>query len=132
RLKRMVEHMSDDELWRMRLGGHDPEKVYAAYHAAMRHKGAPSVILARTIKGYGLGEAGEGRNITHQQKALNEQELLAFRDRLAIPLSDEEVAGAPLYRPAEESREIEYMRERRRVLGGPMPQRRAGKSDLGV
>jgi pyruvate dehydrogenase E1 component len=107
RLKRMVDHMSDDELWRMRLGGHDPEKVYAAYHAAMLTKGAPTVILARTIKGYGLGEAGEGRNITHQQKALNEQELMAFRDRLGIPLSDEEVVGAPLYRPAEDSIEIE-------------------------
>ncbi len=132
RLKRMVEHMTDDQLWRMRLGGHDPEKVYAAYHAAMRHKGTPTVILARTIKGYGLGEAGEGKNITHQQKALNEQELLAFRDRLAIPLSDEEVVGAPLYRPAEDSIEVEYMQERRRALGGPLPQRRIAASDLAM
>jgi len=130
RLKRMVAHLSDDELWRMRLGGHDPEKVYAAYNAAVRHKGAPTVILARTIKGYGLGEAGEGKNITHQQKALNEQELMAFRDRLSIPLSDDEVIGAPLYRPAEDSIEIEYMGERRRALGGPVPRRRIANSDL--
>ncbi|MBM4416371.1 MAG: pyruvate dehydrogenase (acetyl-transferring), homodimeric type [Chloroflexi bacterium] len=130
RLQRMVAHLSDNQLWRMRLGGHDPEKVYAAFHAATRAQGAPTVVLARTIKGYGLGEAGEGRNITHQQKALNERELLAFRDRLAIPLSDQEVVGAPLYRPAEQSAEVTYMRERRRALGGPMPSRRARPSDL--
>ena len=130
RLKQLVDHMSDDELWRMRLGGHDPAKVYAAYHAALRHKGAPTVILARTIKGYGLGEAGEGKNITHQQKELNDRELIAFRDRLAIPLSDEELAGAPLYRPAEDSVEVEYMHERRRALGGLLPQRRIQRSDL--
>ena len=130
RLLRMVEHMTDDQLWRMALGGHDPDKVYAAYNAAIRHRGAPTVILARTIKGYGLGEAGEGRNITHQQKALNENELLAFRDRFAIPLSDEEVKGAPLYRPAEDSAEAEYMRDRSRILGGSLPQRRVRPSDL--
>ncbi|MSQ36451.1 MAG: pyruvate dehydrogenase (acetyl-transferring), homodimeric type [Dehalococcoidia bacterium] len=129
-LQRMVAHLSDEQLWRMRLGGHDPEKVYAAYHAATRSEGAPTVVLARTIKGYGLGEAGEGRNITHQQKALNESELLAFRDRLAIPLSDQEVVGAPLYRPAENSAEVTYLREHRRALGGPMPNRRARPSDL--
>jgi pyruvate dehydrogenase E1 component len=130
RLKRMVEHMSDDELWRMRLGGHDADKVYAAYNAAVRHRGAPTVVLARTIKGYGLGEAGEGKNITHQQKALNERELLSFRDRFAIPLSDEEVTGAPLYRPAEDSPETEYLLAHRRALGGPLPQRRVRESDL--
>jgi pyruvate dehydrogenase E1 component len=124
RLERMVAHMSDDELWKMRLGGHDSFKVHAAYHAATRSKGAPTVILARTIKGYGLGEAGEGRNITHQQKHLNTQELLSFRDRFNIPLSDEEVAGAPLYRPSQDSTEYRYMLERRKVLGGPLPQRR--------
>ena len=124
RLKRMVAHMSDDDLWRMRLGGHDPEKVYAAYHNAVHTKGAPTVILARTIKGYGLGEAGEGRNITHQQKHLNDQELLRFRDRFQIPLSDEEVIGAPLYRPAPDSAEATYLLERRRALGGPLPERR--------
>jgi len=129
-LLKMVEHLTDDELWRMRLGGHDVQKVYAAYDAAYNHTGAPTVILARTIKGYGLGEAGEGRNVTHQQKELNEQELLDFRDRFDIPLSDTEVKGAPLYRPAEDSREMVYMRERRRLLGGSVPQRRIAPSQL--
>ncbi|MEX2372436.1 MAG: pyruvate dehydrogenase (acetyl-transferring), homodimeric type, partial [Dehalococcoidia bacterium] len=124
RLERMVSHLSDEQLWRMRLGGHDTEKMYAAYRAAVENKGTPTVILARTIKGYGLGEAGEGRNITHQQKHLNTQELLTFRDRFKIPLSDEEVAGAPLYRPAQDSAEARYLRERRRALGGPVPERR--------
>ncbi|MEO8456298.1 MAG: pyruvate dehydrogenase (acetyl-transferring), homodimeric type [Chloroflexota bacterium] len=124
RLERMVAEMTDDQIWKMRLGGHDSFKMYSAYRAAVDHKGTPTVILARTIKGYGLGEAGEGRNITHQQKHLNTQELLSFRDRFSIPLSDEEVAGAPLYRPAPDSAETRYLKERRRVLGGPLPQRR--------
>ena len=124
RLLRMVEHMSDDELWSMRLGGHDPEKVHAAYHAAVRHEGAPTVILARTIKGYGLGEAGEGKNITHQQKQLNEDELMHFRDRFGIPLSDEEVGSAPLYKPDDDSAEARYLQQRRRSLGGFLPLRR--------
>ena len=124
RLLRMVEHLSDDELWRMRLGGHDPEKVYAAYHAAVNNQGAPTVVLARTIKGYGLGEAGEGKNITHQQKKLNEDELLEFRDRFDVPLSDEEVVSAPLYRPPDDSPEARYLHERRRALGGYLPLRR--------
>ncbi|MYD64693.1 MAG: pyruvate dehydrogenase (acetyl-transferring), homodimeric type, partial [Chloroflexi bacterium] len=124
RLLRMVEHMSDDELWSMRLGGHDPEKVHAAYHAAIRHEGAPTVILARTIKGYGLGEAGEGKNITHQQKQLNADELMHFRDRFAIPLSDEEVGSAPLYKPDDDSAEARYLHQRRRALGGFLPLRR--------
>ncbi len=123
-LLRMVEHMSDDELWSMRLGGHDPAKVHAAYHAAVRHEGAPTVVLARTIKGYGLGEAGEGKNITHQQKRLNESELMHFRDRFAIPLSDEEVVSAPLYRPHEDSPEARYLQQRRSALGGFLPLRR--------
>ena len=124
RLLRMVEQLSDDELWEMRLGGHDPAKVYAAYHAAVTNEGAPTVILARTIKGYGLGEAGEGKNITHQQKKLNEEELLEFRDRFDVPLSDEEVGSAPLYRPPEDSPEARYLHERRRALGGYLPLRR--------
>ncbi len=123
RLQRMVSHLTDDQLWRMRLGGHDPVKVYQAYRGAMEHRGGPTVILARTIKGYGLGEAGEGKNITHQQKTLNENELLQFRDRFDIPLSDEEVVGAPLYRPAPNSPEAAYLQERRRALGGYVPQR---------
>ncbi len=130
RLLRMVDDVSDDELWRMRLGGHDPLKVHAAYHAASNHRGAPTVILARTIKGYGLGEAGEGRNITHQQKELNERELMQFRDRFAIPLSDAEVVGAPLYRPSRDSREARYVAERKEALGGHVPERRSPKSHL--
>ena len=130
RLLRMVDNISDDELWRMRLGGHDPLKVNAAYQAAVDHRGAPTVILARTIKGYGLGEAGEGRNITHQQKELNERELMQFRDRFAIPLSDDEVVGAPLYRPGPESREATYVASRVHALGGPVPQRRSPRSQL--
>lgn len=130
RLLRMVDNISDDELWRMRLGGHDPLKVYAAYAAASAHRGAPTVILARTIKGYGLGEAGEGRNITHQQKELNERELMQFRDRFAIPLSDDEVVGAPLYRPATDSGEAAYVSTRLAALGGHVPERRSPKSSL--
>jgi pyruvate dehydrogenase E1 component len=130
RLERMVAHLSDDQLWRLRLGGHDSFKMYAAYRAAVDYRGAPTAILARTIKGYGLGEAGEGRNITHQQKHLNTQELLSFRDRFNIPLSDEEVAGAPLYRPGRDSAETRYLEERRRALGGPLPQRRVRNATI--
>lgn len=123
RLLDMVKHLSDDQLKKMKLGGHDPAKVYAGYQAAVSHKGAPTVILARTIKGYGLGEAGEGKNITHQQKKLNDEELRAFRSRFGIPVSDEEIAKAPFYRPPDDSPEVQYMRERRRELGGPVPAR---------
>ncbi len=123
RLLRLVEPLSDEELRRLRLGGHDPRKVYAAYKAATEHKGAPTVILARTIKGYGLGEAGEGKNVTHQQKKLNEEELREFRSRFDIPLSDEQCAEVPFYRPAENSEEIEYLRARREELGGYVPKR---------
>ena len=106
RLLDMVKHLSDDQLKKMTLGGHDPVKVYNAYKAAVEHKGAPTVILARTIKGYGLGEAGEGKNITHQQKKMNEDELRAFRTRFGIPISDAEISKTPFYRPAEDSVEI--------------------------
>ena len=121
RLLDMVKHLSDDQLKKMTLGGHDPIKVYNAYKAAVEHKGAPTVILARTIKGYGLGEAGEGKNITHQQKKMNEDELRAFRTRFGIPISDAEIGKTPFYRPAEDSLEIKYMRERRKALGGYVP-----------
>jgi pyruvate dehydrogenase E1 component len=124
RLLRMVEHLSDEQLSRMRLGGHDPIKVHAAYKSAVEHTGAPTVILAKTIKGYGLGEAGEGKNITHQQKKLNEDELRMFRSRFGIPIADEELHEAPFYRPADDSAEIQYMLERRRQLGGFMPERK--------
>src|SRR5882724_4172845 len=123
RLLKLVEPMSDDSLRRLRLGGHDPRKVYAAYKAAVDHQGSPTVILARTIKGYGLGEAGEGKNVTHQQKKLNEDELREFRSRFGIPLNDEDCATVPFYRPAEESAEIQYLRARREGLGGYTPRR---------
>src|SRR5436305_4241046 len=120
----MVEQLSDEQLARMRLGGHDPIKVHAAYRAAVDHKGSPTIILAKTIKGYGLGEAGEGKNITHQQKKLNEDELELFRSRFGIPIPDDELHEAPFYRPADDSPEIKYMQARRQQLGGYMPQRK--------
>ncbi|HEU5452106.1 MAG TPA: pyruvate dehydrogenase (acetyl-transferring), homodimeric type [Terriglobales bacterium] len=123
RLLQLVSHLSDDQIQKLRLGGHDPQKVYAAYKAAVEHEGAPTVILARTIKGYGLGEAGEGKNITHQQKKLNEEELKAFRSRFGIPLSDKEVAKAPFYCPSPDSPEMKYLKQRRQELGGYMPKR---------
>jgi len=123
RLLKMVEHLSDDQLSRMRLGGHDPLKVHAAYRAAVDHKGGPTLILAKTIKGYGLGEAGEGKNITHQQKKLNDEELRMFRSRFGIPIPDEGLHDAPFYRPSDDSPEIKYLQERRKALGGYMPTR---------
>ena len=123
RLLEMVKHLSDDQLKRLRLGGHDPVKVYNAYKAATEHTGQPTVILARTIKGYGLGEAGEGKNITHQQKKLNEADLRTFRTRFGIPISDKEIADAPFYRPADDSPELQYLREKRKALGGFVPSR---------
>ncbi|MBI2827746.1 MAG: pyruvate dehydrogenase (acetyl-transferring), homodimeric type [Acidobacteria bacterium] len=123
RLLDMVKHLSDEQLKKLTIGGHDPVKVYAAYKAASEHTGQPTVILARTIKGYGIGEAGEGRNITHQQKKLNEEELRAFRTRFGVPIGDDEVAKAPFYRPPENSPEITYVLERRKQLGGFVPTR---------
>ncbi len=120
-LLEMVKSLSDEKLSKLRRGGHDPEKVYAAYQAAVESEGRPTVILAKTIKGYGLGEAGEGRNVTHQQKKLNEEELREFRTRFGIPISDERVAEAPFYRPPEDSPEMQYLRERREALGGSLP-----------
>lgn len=123
-LLEMVNHMTDEELRKLSRGGHDPKKVHAAYKAAMEHKGQPTVILAMTIKGYGLGEAGEGRNITHQQKKLNERELREFRERFQIPISDEEVVEAPFYRPPLDSPDTHYLLQRRKDLGGFLPQRK--------
>jgi pyruvate dehydrogenase E1 component len=123
RLLEMAKHLSDEQLKKLRLGGHDPVKVYNAYKAAVEHKGQPTVILARTIKGYGLGEAGEGKNITHQQKKMNESDLRSFRSRFGIPISDDEIAEAPFYRPPEDSTELQYLRERRKALGGYVPAR---------
>ncbi|MFQ6603933.1 MAG: pyruvate dehydrogenase (acetyl-transferring), homodimeric type [Fidelibacterota bacterium] len=129
-LKKMVEHLTDDELWKLKVGGHDPAKVYAAYAEAVAHEGQPTVILARTIKGYGLGEAGEGRNITHSQKKLNEEELLHFRSRFDIPFTDEETIKAPFYKPSEDSEEIKYLQSRRSELGGYLPSRISPDVDL--
>ena len=123
KLAAMVQHLSDEQLRRLKRGGHDPEKVYAAFKAAVEHKGAPTVILAKTIKGYGLGEAGEGKNVSHQQKKLNEAELYAFRTRFGIPISDDDVAKLPFYRPPEDSPEMVYLRQRRENLGGYVPSR---------
>ena len=123
KLAAMVEHYSDEQLQKMRRGGHDPEKVYAAYQQAIAQQSAPTVILAKTIKGYGMGEAGEGKNITHQQKKLNEDEIRLFRTRFGIPISDDEVAETPFYRPPDDSPEMQYIRQRRESLGGYVPQR---------
>ncbi len=122
-LLKLVENYSDETLEKMKRGGHDPEKVYAAFKAAVETKGKPTVIIAKTVKGYGLGEAGEGKNITHSQKKLNEEELREFRTRFGIPISDEEIAEAPFYRPAEDSPEIIYLKKRRKELGGYIPKR---------
>src|SRR6202163_1861307 len=130
RLLKLVEPLPDEALRRLRLGGHDPRKVYAAYKAATEHGGGPTVILARTIKGYGLGEAGEGKNVTHQQKKLNEEELREFRSRFAIPLSDEDMSEVPFYRPAEDSEELRYMRAKRESLGGYTPQRKVRSAPI--
>ena len=124
KLSEMVNHLTDDQIHKLLRGGHDPKKVYAAYKAAVEHKGAPTVILAKTVKGYGLGEAGEGRNVTHQQKKLNERELREFRTRFDIPLADEEVVETPFYRPPVDSPESQYVLERRKQLGGFLPQRK--------
>jgi pyruvate dehydrogenase E1 component len=122
-LAEMVNHLSDEQIRKLLRGGHDPRKVYAAYRAAVEYRGGPTVVLAKTVKGYGLGEAGEGRNITHQQKKLNEKELREFRTRFDIPINDEEVAETPFYRPPAGSPEANYLQERRRALGGYLPAR---------
>ncbi|GIK21690.1 MAG: pyruvate dehydrogenase (acetyl-transferring), homodimeric type [Ignavibacteriota bacterium] len=123
-LLKMVEQMSDEELFKMKRGGHDPEKVYAAYKEAVNYVGKPTVIIAKTIKGYGLGEAGEGKNITHQQKKLNEDEMKEFRSRFGIPISDERIANDPFYKPDDNSEEIQYIKKRREELGGYLPSRK--------
>ena len=123
-LKAMVANMSDEDIWRLNRGGHDPHKVYAAYAAAVAHTGQPTVILAKTVKGYGMGEAGEGQNITHSQKKMGEEALKAFRDRFAIPVSDADISKVPFYKFAEDSEEMVYMRKQREALGGYMPVRK--------
>ncbi|KTD01401.1 pyruvate dehydrogenase (acetyl-transferring), homodimeric type [Fluoribacter gormanii] len=122
-LKKMVENYTDEEIWRLNRGGHDPQKVYAAYAKAVEHKGSPTVILAKTIKGYGMGAAGEGQNITHQQKKMTVEQLKAFRDRFSIPISDDQIAEIPFYKPADDSPEIKYIKKQREMLGGYLPSR---------
>ncbi|MGB1884118.1 MAG: pyruvate dehydrogenase (acetyl-transferring), homodimeric type [Gammaproteobacteria bacterium] len=131
-LKAMVASMSDDDIWRLNRGGHDPHKVYAAYADAVAHTGQPTVILCKTVKGYGMGEAGEGKNITHQQKKMGDEALKHFRDRFSIPISDEQIAEAPYYRPPDDSEEMQYLRERTQALGGFVPQRREKSTALTV
>lgn len=122
-LLRLVEHMTDEEVGRLRRGGHDPVKVFNAYKRAVEHVGGPTVVLAKTIKGYGLGEAGEGRNVTHQQKKLNEDELVQIRRRFDIPIPEEAVHTISFYRPPEDSPEIQYLKKRAEAQGGPLPAR---------
>ncbi len=128
----LVADLSDEDVWRLNRGGHDPHKIYAAYAEAVAHEGQPTVILAKTVKGYGMGESGEGQNITHQQKNLGESSLREFRDRLKIPISDEELEKTPFYRPADNSPEIRYLLERRKSLGGYLPARKNETASLDV
>ena len=129
-LRALVADLSDEQVWALNRGGHDPVKVFAAYRAAATHSGQPTVILAKTIKGYGMGAAGEGQNITHQQKKMTEEALLAFRDRFELPLTDEQARAADLYVPPQDSPELVYLRERRAELGGALPSRRRGAERL--
>jgi pyruvate dehydrogenase E1 component len=131
-LKQMVESMSDDDIWRLNRGGHDPQKVYAAYAEAVRQEGKPVVILAKTIKGYGMGAAGEGQNITHQQKKMTIEQLRAFRDRFSIPISDDKITEIPFYRPADDSPEMKFLRKNRETLGGSLPSRLTDTKSLPI
>ena len=131
-LKAMVANMSDEDIWRLNRGGHDARKVYAAYWAAVNHRGQPTVILAKTVKGFGLGKGGEGQMIAHQQKKLDVDALKAFRDRFTIPVSDEDLTGLPFRKPEEGSDEFKYLRERRTALGGFLPARRAAAPPLAI
>ena len=126
----IVSHLSDEEVFKLRRGGHDPKKVYNAYKRAVENVGGPTLILAHTVKGYGLGEAGEGRNISHQQKKLNEAEVAHFRSRFEIPIPEEAARNASFFRPPTDSPEMAYLHERRRLLGGYMPARKAPKSAI--
>ncbi|VVD84527.1 pyruvate dehydrogenase [Pandoraea pneumonica] len=131
-LKAMVADYSDEDIWALNRGGHDPHKIYAAYQSATQHKGQPTVILAKTIKGYGMGEAGQAMNITHQQKKMPVESLKKFRDQFKLPLTDDEIADVPYVKFEEGSKELEYMRARRMELGGYLPQRRTKAASLPV
>ncbi len=121
---KLVEHLSDDDIWELRRGGHDPEKVYAAFHAANSHQGQPTVLLVKTIKGYGMGKAGEGKNTVHQTKKLADEDIRYIRDRFNIPVPDSELEKLPYYKPADDTPEMRYLHERRKALGGYLPKRR--------
>ncbi|MFZ8931402.1 MAG: pyruvate dehydrogenase (acetyl-transferring), homodimeric type [Gammaproteobacteria bacterium] len=129
-LKAMVDHLSDDDIMRLNRGGHDPYKIYAAYHAAVNHTGQPTVILAKTVKGYGMGDSIESENTAHQTKKLTVESLRRFRDRFDVPLSDADLEQMPYYRPKADSPELRYMKRQRDALGGPMPQRRVAPEGL--
>ncbi len=131
-LKAMVANLSDDEIWGLNRGGHDARKVFAAYWAASQHRGQPTVILAKTVKGFGMGKAGEGQMVSHQQKKLSDEDLIVFRDRFNIPISDEALSKLPFFKPAEDSPELNYMRERRKTLGGYLPSRRDVAAPLAI
>jgi pyruvate dehydrogenase E1 component len=120
----MVAHMSDEEIFELRRGGHDSKKVYAAYHAAVNHKGQPTVLLIKTVKGFGMGKSGEGKNNVHQTKKLTDEDIKAFRDRFNIPVPDSQIADIPFYKPADDTPEMQYLHERRKALGGYLPHRR--------
>ncbi len=120
----MVAKMSDDDIWALRRGGHDPQKVYAAYHKAVHHKGQPSVLLIKTVKGFGMGKSGEGKNTVHQTKKLTDEDIKQFRDRFNIPIPDSQLADIPFYKPADDTPEMRYLHERRAALGGYLPRRR--------
>jgi pyruvate dehydrogenase E1 component len=120
----MVAHMSDEEIFELRRGGHDSKKVYAAYHAAVNHKGQPTVLLIKTVKGFGMGKSGEGKNNVHQTKKLTDEDVKAFRDRFNIPVPDSQIADIPFYKPADDTPEMQYLHERRKALGGYLPHRR--------
>jgi pyruvate dehydrogenase E1 component len=124
RTAKMVEHMSDEALFDLRRGGHDSQKVYAAFHAAVNHKNQPTVLLIKTVKGFGMGKAGEGKNTVHQTKKLTDEDIKAFRDRFNIPVPDSELANVPFYKPADDTPEMQYLHERRKALGGYLPHRR--------
>ena len=124
RALKMVEHMSDDEIWNLRRGGHDSQKVYAAFAAANGHKGQPTVLLVKTVKGFGMGKIGEGKNNVHQTKKLSDEDIKAFRDRFNIPIPDSQIADIPFYKPADDTPEMKYLHERRKALGGYLPHRR--------
>jgi pyruvate dehydrogenase E1 component len=131
-LAEMVSNMSDDDIWRLNRGGHDPHKMFAAYAAAMKHTGQPTVILAKTVKGYGMGESGEGQNISHQQKKMGTASIRAFRDRFRLPIPDDQLEEVPFYRPAEDSPEMKYLRSRVEAMGGSLPARKRKVEPLEV